>query len=143
MKKRKSLLPLIVIVPLVILFFTFKLSEFTKSTPPEQVVINFYHWYTDFAGNALLSGEYSRSEYVSEELVVNIENRLNESKGAIGKDPFTCNINEPDEFIATTISSENETAEVALDQFFGEEVETINIILIKDNGKWLIDEIEC
>jgi len=142
--KKKNFLHLIIIVPLIIFFVAFKISEFSKNNPStEQVVTNFYSWYTDYKGNALLSGEYGKSEYISKNLIENIENTLSESKGVIGADPFTCSTDKPDDFIASTVSSENKSAKVVLDQFFNEDIKTINIILIQEEGNWMIDEVIC
>ena len=142
--KQKEIITITVIVFIAILLFGFwKFWSMTPDKKPEAVAGDFYSWYLEYEGNALLSGAYKKSGYLTSRFIDQIETQLNESKGLITQDPIFCKQSIPDRFFMTNPNIQKKSAQITLVQFFQEELHSAKIKLVHQFGKWKIDDIIC
>lgn len=107
----------------------------SKSFTPSQIIENFYNWYFHIDNNLLSSAYYKDSDF----LTSNFKN-----SASIKTNPFLCNHAEnPISFSAQEIYSNNNKSLVMMYQSFLSKQDRLEVSLVKKQGYWYIDKINC
>jgi hypothetical protein len=114
---------------------------------PGETVESFYRWYIDYPGNVLVDGAYRSSEYLTEELVQQVDEIIASfDKG--GYDPFLCAQDVPGNLAFDQAVVSGEDASVVVHEIWnpGTPYETrteVTVALQMVDGKWKIADIIC
>ena len=143
MKKNKLKKVIIIIILLAVISYVAYKRIQKAMTGPEVIVGNFYEWYINYDGNALMSGAYKESGYLTNDLIKKIDESLEESKGMVKKDPFTCSQSLPDDFSVSNPIIDKSNAGVTLAEYFENDLSSVKIALKSKWGGWRIDSVIC
>jgi len=140
--KRHSLTHILWSIMIVALVFLAGCSQpVAASTPPEEVVEAFYHWYLGYPGNVLAERAYRDSEYLSQEFVVEVDELLDSfSMGAY--DPFLMAQDIPTAITVQDVSLDETQATVTVQQdWSGGYQRELKIELQLIDDQWLISGV--
>jgi hypothetical protein len=108
------------------------------AVPAEQVVQEFYDWYSTYPGNPIVSGAYQEHPAVGESLVKTIEEAR---KDGLMADPIICAQDIPDSFTVWEAVVDGSTARVhVLSSWAGHE---LDVELQPSGGEWVINRVIC
>lgn len=123
-----------------------------ETVTPAGVVNRFYQQYVSYgrydeaagiARNPLQDGAYRNTGLLSASLVADLDTLV--AAGDLGTDPLLCAQDLPAGVNADLIRADEETALVALRQYYSGMVNprTITVALVQEDGGWRIDEVRC
>lgn len=137
---KKTLTFLLIVVLLVVVgffIFTDNLDMNTSSgSSPKTIVKTFYGTWINYEAEDILKGTYRDSELITDKFVERI--------GAAKKvDPVLCSQDLPKHFEVQLLAKTASSSTVEVKEYFGNNPSTLEVSLIKKEGKWLIDQVEC
>ncbi|MBN1429360.1 MAG: DUF3828 domain-containing protein [Anaerolineae bacterium] len=116
---------------------------------PIDTLAAFYGAYTNYPGNPLVTRAYKDNstlrQYMTDDLVTGIDEILAsfDPQGG-GYDPFVCAQDRPPEFSFETLETSGSQATIrAYAGFPGTPATRIDVEMIRENDRWLIDTITC
>ncbi len=109
---------------------------------PRDIVETFYNWYLGYDGNPLVTGAYKDRSELSSGFKVKVETILKSSEMG-GFDPILQAQDIPQTIEVGTPVVEGDIARVQVDEDFGGNIQSLQVALIKENGEWLISDIEA
>ncbi|HSM56590.1 MAG TPA: DUF3828 domain-containing protein [Candidatus Sulfomarinibacteraceae bacterium] len=143
-----------------------KIDHIQRGSPltPEGVVQLFYNWYFGqgdhdpavgsagyahaAAGNPLADRTYRQSPYLAPSFVADVDELLAQMEAAapdsLRYDPFLRACNHPRGFfvVAQQTTREGDTTVVPVQLFYGQQQATIDVVVTRENGRWLINDVE-
>jgi hypothetical protein len=106
--------------------------------PAQQVVQEFYDWYTTFPGHPIVSGAYADHPLVGDALVNAVEK---EREGGLVADPILCAQDVPDRVTAGEAVVDGSTARVHVTTSW--EGHALDVELQIVDGEWKISNVIC
>lgn len=123
-----------------------------EADTPGGVVAGYYDWYLGYITgsgefrNPLVEGAYRDSEYLTQDLIAQIDERL-AGAGAvsIGYDLFLCAQDLPESYQYEVINAQADEALVLLREYFGENPRSHNVTLTlrRSDDTWKISDVVC
>jgi hypothetical protein len=104
----------------------------------EQVVQEFYDWYTTYPGHPIVSGAYAEHPLVGQGLVNSVEK---EREGGLIADPILCAQDIPDRVVAGEAVVDGNTAQVHVTTSW--EGHELDVELQAIDGQWKISKVIC
>lgn len=114
-----------------------------QDSGPEQVAREFYEGWVNFEGNPMVERFYEDHELLSADLETKIRQILDSFGIGGGFDPVLCAQDKPQAMQFELLSADKTSATVEVREDFGGNEKAVVVSLIKENGKWLINEIDC
>jgi hypothetical protein len=123
-----------------------------ESDTPGEAVTGYYNWYlgyltgSDEFRNPLVDGAYRDSEYLTEDFIERIDERLADAGDmGLGYDLFLCAQDVSQRYTYEVIRVRSGEALVLLRQYFGFNPRSHNLTLTLNNseGAWKIDDVIC
>jgi hypothetical protein len=145
--KRITMISACVIMALVAAFGGCGPASRAAALKPERVVENFYDWYLDYPGNAIVDGAYRSSEYLAEVYVQKADDIIASfDKG--GYDPFLCAQDVPGDLTVDQATVSGNTTTVTVHEIWNpitqyENSTSFTVTLVKTEGQWKITDIVC
>ena len=124
----------------VFIFFNFIPQK--GALKPEQTAQSFFSWYTQQPERPLLNGTYKNSEFLSDSFIEKVSKEKSNFQET-GIDPFLCSVGIPLFSLPGKPKILAGKAEVIFNQEEGLQKNQIKTILVLQNKKWKIDNIEC
>ena len=112
---------------------------------PDKTVEDFYKWYLEFKGQALVSRAYIGSPYLTEKYIKQLDDKAAGYKNLMF-DPILCAQDLPKESYVenVSLSDDGNTAKVIYyEDYYGTPIRTNVYLVLYEYNKWLIDNIEC
>lgn len=122
-----------------------------EAASPQEVVDGFYAWYLAYLtpdaqgnfANPLVDRAYRGSPFLTADLIASLDRLV--AAGDLRADPLLCAQDLPGGVNADLIRADEETALVALRQYYSgmASPRTIAVALVQEDGAWCIDEVRC
>lgn len=119
-------------------------TDSTVQVSPDVTVEEFYQWYLDYKGQALISGAYKESPFLTDSYKKKLEDKASGYKNLL-YDPILCAQDRPKDSNVenVTLSNDGTSANVVYyEDYYGTPVRT-SVSLVSTSGNWSIDNIEC
>jgi hypothetical protein len=121
-----------------------------ESDTPGEAVTSYYNWYLGYITgsgefrNPLVDGAYRDSEYLTQDFIERIDERLAGDMG-LGYDLFLCAQDMPERYTYEVIRVRSGESLVLLREYFGGNPRSHNLTLTLNNteGTWKIDDVVC
>jgi hypothetical protein len=116
----------------------------TLQRSPDVAVEEFYEWYLEFKGQALTSGAYQDSPFLTKGYKDRLANAASSYENLL-HDPILCSLDKPYETSVENVDIKEDgmnSEVIFLQDYYGNPVRT-KVSVVKQGNYWYIDGIEC